>query len=145
MRLYKLQRSSRLCALAALLGLATTSLAEGSDAGAPPPPPPPPPTDCQKLDARIAHRKQFLAIRALERIHNPTDPTFSPYCEAHRDDEDCQLPGQGQDQRDLSRDISEDQRAANGESPVYDPVLVPLERRRRELHCPAAHAPPSAP
>jgi hypothetical protein len=147
--LYKLKRAARvriqtLCALALLL-TAAASLADESDAGAPPPPPPVP-TECQKLDARIAKRKTFLAIRGEERIHHPTNPTFSPFCEEHPSDEDCQLPGQSQDQRDLSRDISEDQRASNGDSPIYDPILVPLERKRRELHCPAPSPPrPVAP
>jgi len=131
----------------ALLALAATSLAQTKpDAGPPPAPPPPPaPTDCQKLDSRIAKRKDFLAIRAQERIHYPTTPTFSPFCESHPGDEDCQLPGQDQDQQDLSRDVSTYDPGPNGETPINDPILIPLERRKRELHCSAGPAPAPTP
>jgi hypothetical protein len=124
-------------AAVACLGRAAPGLADGGVDGGPPPPPPPPPapTECQKLDARIAKRLRFLRIRAEERLRYPTDPIFSPFCEAHPADENCQLPGQDQEQQDISRDVSELQQGPNGEPPVTDPVLVPLERRRRELRC----------
>ncbi len=90
---------------------------------------------CRKLDQRIEERQRFLQIRAQERLHYPTMPTFSPYCEAHPHDEDCQLLT-GQSQQDLSRDVSEFERGPDGGAPVTDPVLVPLFRKRRELRCP---------
>ncbi len=91
---------------------------------------------CVRIDKRITGRKRFLAIREKERLLYPTDPTFSPYCEAHRRDPDCKLPGQKQAQEDLSRDVSELSVGPNGEAPETDPVLVPLYRKRRALACP---------
>ncbi|MHB8416450.1 MAG: hypothetical protein ACYDCL_00130 [Myxococcales bacterium] len=91
--------------------------------------------ECARLSARIAKRKHFLEIREQERIHFPATPTFSPYCESHPTDDDCQLLVD-QHQQDLSRDVSALEMGEDGKTPVTDPVLVPLYRKRRELHCP---------
>lgn len=114
--------------LRALAGASLIALATGAawDAGVSP--------ECAKIQARIEKRKRFLKIRAQERLLYPTMPTFSPYCEAHKSDEDCHLLV-NQKQRDLSRDVSELEMGPDGKTPVTDPVLVPLLRQRRELRC----------
>lgn len=94
-------------------------------------------TECARIAARIAKRQHFLEIREQEHHRYPSMPTFSPYCEDHSQDEDCQLLT-GQRQEDLSRDISELETGPDGKTPVTDPVLVPLYRKRRQLHCPSA-------
>ncbi len=116
--------------LALALVLVLLAAARPPDAGSDPA------AECARIDARIARRKRFLAIREKERLIYPTDPTFSPYCQGHPRDEDCALPGQDQAQEDLSRDVSELTVGPHGEPPETDPVLVPLQRRRRELACP---------
>ncbi|HUB05870.1 MAG TPA: hypothetical protein VMB50_02655 [Myxococcales bacterium] len=122
-------RSSQMLRVLAVLIVAwpvSSARAEEPDAG---------PSECARIDARIAKRKHFLAIRAQERVLHPSTPTFSPYCQEHPDDEDCQLLT-NQQQEDLSRDVSELTMGPDGKTPVTDPVLVPLCRRRRRLHCP---------
>jgi hypothetical protein len=96
---------------------------------------------CATLDARIAKRRQFLAIRQRENVLHPLMP--SRYCMQNPDDEDCQpLPAQ-QDQRDVSRSVSELTQRPGQPPPETDPVLLPLLRQRREMKCPGL--PPQAP
>ena len=90
---------------------------------------------CAELDARILKRRRFLATRMQERIHLGPYVT-SPYCLSHQDDDDCQLLSPFQDQRDLSRDVSELEQKADAGPPDTDPVIVPLIRKRTEHKCP---------
>ena len=115
-------------ALACLAALAPSAAALADEA---------PPAECARIDARVAKRKKFLDLRAQERLRYPTMPTFSPFCQEHPNDDDCQLLV-NQKQEDLSRDVSELEMGSDGKTPVTDPVLVPLYRKRRALHCPSA-------
>jgi hypothetical protein len=95
---------------------------------------PPGPT-CAEVDARILKRRHFLAIRQQERIQLGPNVT-SPFCLSHQEDEDCQQLSPFQDQRDISRDVSEYEQKADAGPPDTDPVIVPLIRKRTELKCP---------
>jgi hypothetical protein len=103
------------------------------------------PWTCATLDARIAQRRQFLLIRQHERVRYPLQP--SRYCLQNPDDEDCKPLSPQQDQRDVSRNITELTQVPGAPPPETDPVLLPLLRKRLELKCPgqAPQAPDGGP
>lgn len=94
--------------------------------------------ECRRIAARIAKRRRFLTLRQAERLRFPGDLTFSPYCMEHPKDEDCQLPTRFPAERDISRNVADYSVGPHGEPPEMDPVIVPLLRRQRELHCKAS-------
>ncbi|MHB1844720.1 MAG: hypothetical protein ACYCWW_07795 [Deltaproteobacteria bacterium] len=109
--------------------LALTLLAAPSPAGQPPPG-----GRCDQMRARVRKRRRFLLLRQKEHILYPSDPNFSPYCESHPKDEDCQLPTRFPASEDVSRDVSE-LTSRDGGAPEMDPVIVPLLRQMRALGC----------
>ena len=96
------------------------------------------PRTCEEIQQRIDERRSFLQIRQAERMKNPLNPNFSPYCMEHPTLPDCQLPTNTPARQDVSRSVGEVSTSTGREVVEQDPVIVPLQRQQKQLKCPGS-------